>query len=383
MNTITDFSFDADELRLTWTDGRNSKLDAIWLRDHCQMPASRDPVSGQRLINITDIDPEITIKNIALEDDDYKKVLIVTFSTDDYQSHFTSSWLLENCYCLNEQSDSRSAKYKQLWHGSSFNNDLPKFNYAEFCDDLQTKITALKAVKDLGFCLLQKVPCEDKQVLKVIQQFGFIRDTNYGEIFEVRSKVNANNLAYTNLGLGCHLDNPYRDPVPGIQLLHCLQSTTEGGESILQDAFMATQVLKEENPEHFKRLSQEYINFRFQDSDADLYSRVPMIEINDKQEVVKVRFNNRSIDTIKLAPKKIRPFYQAYRHFAEILEREDQQIHFKLEAGELMLFDNTRILHARKAYSKGGTRHLQGAYSDLDGLYSTLSVLQRNEIVAE
>lgn len=377
MNVINNFSFSDNELQLTWTDGRISQLDAIWLRDHCQMPTSRDSVSGQRLINITDIDPEITIKNIALEYKGHIQVLIVTFSTDDYQSHFSGRWLLENCYCLNEQTDSRSAKYKQLWKGSSFSNDLPKFIYSKFCDDIQTKIMALKAVKDLGFCLLQEVPCEDKQVLKVIQQFGFIRDTNYGELFEVRSKINANNLAYTNLGLGCHLDNPYRDPVPGIQLLHCLQSTTEGGESILQDAFMAAKILKDENAEHFNTLSQEFINFRFQDSDADLHSRVPMIEVNDKQEVVKVRFNNRSIDTIKLEAQKIRPFYQAYRHFAEILEREDQQIHFKLKAGELILFDNTRILHARKAYSKGGTRHLQGAYSDLDGLYSTLSVLQR------
>ncbi len=383
MNTITEFSFNANELQLTWSDGRISELEAIWLRDHCQMPATRDPVSGQRLINITDIDPDINIKNVTLDVKNHQHIVLVTFSTDDHQSQFTSDWLFDNCYCLNEQNDSRSAKYKQLWNGSSFNDDLPKFIYSNFCDDVQTKMTALNAVKNLGFCLLQQVPCEDKQVLKVIQQFGFTRDTNYGDIFEVRSKINANNLAYTNLGLGCHLDNPYRDPVPGIQLLHCLQSTTEGGESILQDAFMAAQVLKEENPDHFKRLSQEYINFRFQDRDADLHSRVPMIEVNDKQEVVKVRFNNRSIDTIKLAPLKIRPFYQAYRHFAEILERVDQQIHFKLESGELMLFDNTRILHARKAYSKGGTRHLQGAYSDLDGLYSSLSVLQRNEVGAK
>ena len=379
MNTITEFTYDADELLLTWADGRNSKLDVLWLRDHCQMPASRDPISGQRLINITDIDPEIIIKNISLEDEKQKQVLIITFSQDDYQSHYSGEWLFENCYCLNQQKDSRSAKYKKLWDGSTFDSNLTKITYAKFCEDPQIKVMALNAVKNLGFCLLRNVPCEDKQVLKVIQQFGFIRDTNYGDIFEVRSKVNANNLAYTNLGLGCHLDNPYRDPVPGIQLLHCLQRTTEGGESILQDGFMAAQVLKEENPEHYKTLSEEYINFRFQDKEADLYSRVPMIEINDKQEVIKIRFNNRSIDTIKLAPQKIRPFYQAYRHFAEIFEREDQQIHFKLEAGELMLFDNTRILHARKAYSKGGTRHLQGAYSDLDGLYSTLSVLQRRE----
>ena len=76
-------------------------------------------------------------------------------------------------------------------------------------------------------------------MLDVIKQFGFVRETNYGPLFEVRTEVHPTNLAFTNLGLGCHLDNPYRDPVPGLQLLHCLESSTEGGESILQDGFQA------------------------------------------------------------------------------------------------------------------------------------------------
>jgi gamma-butyrobetaine dioxygenase len=38
-------------------------------------------------------------------------------------------------------------------------------------------------------------------------------------------------------------------------------------------------------------------------------------------------------------------------------------------------FDNTRILHARTAFTAAGERHLQGCYADLDGLESTLEVL--------
>ena len=139
---------------------------------------------------------------------------------------------------------------------------------------------------------------------------------------------------------------------------------------------MAASRLRAENPDHFSLLSGEWINFRFTDTTADLRSRVPFIEINDRGEIIKVRFNNRSIDTIKLPADLIRPFYQAYRHYAEILEREELQINFKLRPGELILFDNTPVLHARKSYQAGGTRHLQGAYSDLDGLYSCLRKLE-------
>ena len=45
---------------------------------------------------------------------------------------------------------------------------------------------------------------------------------------------------------------------------------------------------------------------------------------------------------------------------------------FKLNPGECFILDNTRILHARTAYSKTGSRWLQGCYTDKDGLVSTI-----------
>ena len=140
---------------------------------------------------------------------------------------------------------------------------------------------------------------------------------------------------------------------------------------------MAANILRDENRQHFETLCQQWINYRFQDANTDLHARVPMFELNEKNEIIKVRYNNRSIGNIKTDPNRITEFYAAYRHYAEIIEREALQVQFKLSPGELMMFDNTRIMHARKAYSKGGVRHLQGAYSDLDGLYSTLSQLKR------
>jgi hypothetical protein len=43
MNRIDQHSFTENELTIDWNDGR---LAAIWLRDHCQMPRSRDPLGG-------------------------------------------------------------------------------------------------------------------------------------------------------------------------------------------------------------------------------------------------------------------------------------------------------------------------------------------------
>ena len=372
MSNIKTFSFTLNQLTIDWENGQQSQLAAIWLRDHCQMTESRDAISGQRLMNITGIPADLEIDSVTRENDS----LIIRYHPDQHCSRFSIDWIYQNCYCINTAYDDRSEKNKLLWQRDSFAEGIPQCKFDDFSKQTPAKLSALQAVRDYGFVLLNALEPSPAKVLDVIEEFGFVRETNYGKLFDVRATVDASNLAFTNRGLGCHLDNPYRDPVPGLQLLHCLESSTEGGESILQDGFMAARVLRDEAPDHFSLLSKQWINFKFQDADSSLKSRVAFIEVNDRDEVVKVRFNNRSIDTIKLAPDLITPFYQAYRHYAEILEREALQINFKLEAGQLILFDNTRVLHARKSYSAAGYRHLQGAYSDLDGLYSTLYRLE-------
>ena len=368
---ITSINSTAEELQLTWSDGKESRLAAIWLRDHCQMPGSRNPDNGQRLINITDIPTDTRIKTAQLNQGN----VVIEFSPENYSSTYPAFWLRENCYHINETFDNRSESRKTLWQKSDLENAYPQVDYADDLSSRAAKKSAFTAVASYGFVVLHKVPTIEGTILDVIKTFGYVRETNYGPLFEVRTEIDPTNLAFTNLGLGCHLDNPYRDPVPGLQLLHCLESSTEGGETILQDGFQAAAILRQENPEHFRLLHENWINFRFRDGATDLRSRVPLIEINADGEIIKVRFNNRSIDTIKLKPALIKSFYEAYRHFAEILERPDQQIEFKLEVGDLLLFDNTRVLHARKAFAATGKRHLQGAYSDLDGLYSSLAKL--------
>jgi len=58
-----------------------------------------------------------------------------------------------------------------------------------------------------------------------------------------------------------------------------------------------------------------------------------------------------------------------------------RQLNLRLAPGDCLVFDNTRVLHARTAFSMDAGspgRHLQGCYADLDGLASTLAVLSRS-----
>jgi gamma-butyrobetaine dioxygenase len=69
-------------------------------------------------------------------------------------------------------------------------------------------------------------------------------------------------------------------------------------------------------------------------------------------------------------------YYRAYRRFAKLIEDPDLAVTFKLRPGELFIVDNTRVLHARKAFSGAGKRWLQGCYADKDGLLSKLAVIE-------
>jgi [2-(trimethylamino)ethyl]phosphonate dioxygenase len=208
--------------------------------------------------------------------------------------------------------------------------------------------------------------------------FGFVRETNYGRWFEVRAEVNPNNLAYTNLGLQAHTDNPYRDPVPTLQVLACLENAVEGGESIVVDGFAVAERLRAEQPEGFALLARHPARFEYAGSaGVRLRSRRPMIELGPNGELLAIRFNNRSAAAFTDIPYDDMPgYYAAYRRFAELVEDPAMAVAFKLAPGEAFIVDNTRVLHARTAFAGSGRRWLQGCYADRDGLLSTLEAIE-------
>jgi gamma-butyrobetaine dioxygenase len=93
---------------------------------------------------------------------------------------------------------------------------------------------------------------------------------------------------------------------------------------------------------------------------------------------VVIRFNNWIRETLRLPAGQTEPFYAAYRRFWEMLRDPRYTLRFKLAPGEMIAFDNLRILHGREAFDPGsGRRHLQGAYLDRDLIRSRQRVLER------
>jgi gamma-butyrobetaine hydroxylase len=354
-------------LSLTWSDGRTSHFPAIWLADN--RPESRRGDEGQRLGDVLELPETVTLHNAAIVGAEVE----VAFSCFDSPSLFAAAWL--RAHALDAASRAERRRSVALWD-ATLGERIPAEAYDAVTGDLAALARWLGAVDRLGFALLHGVPTTPGTVCEVVRLFGYVRETNYGRLFDVVSVEEPRNLAFTALALGNHTDNPYRDPVPQLQLLHCLGTAGEGGESVVVDGFAAAERLRREAPDAFAVLTRTNVNFRYVETgEVDLRNAAPLIELDVAGALRAVRYNNRSIGPLDLDADAVAEFYVAYRRFARLLHDPALTVGFRLLPGDLFIVDNRRVLHGRRGFA-GGRRHLQGTYADADSLTSKLRVLE-------
>jgi [2-(trimethylamino)ethyl]phosphonate dioxygenase len=374
----------ADEgrvLQIAWPDGRRHRYHALWLRDNAGDAATRSPGNDQRLITLLDIPPATRIGQAQAGDDG--DTLRLHFEPEDRWIDFSARWLARHAYDTPQapRAPGWTDAAVERWNAASMQSRIPSASWPEVSANRAALGRWLAAVRRFGFALMTGAPTEPGALCRVAELFGYVRETNYGRWFEVRAEVNPSNLAYTNLGLQAHTDNPYRDPVPTLQILACLQNTVEGGESVVVDGFTVAERLRTQDPRGFELLCRHPARFEYAGSaGVRLRSKRPMIELGPDGELLAVRFNNRSAAAVTDVPFDDMPaWYAAYRRFAEGVEDRALAVTFKLAPGELFIVDNTRVLHARKAFSGSGQRWLQGCYPDKDGLLSTLAAIEEEQ----
>ncbi len=357
------------------------RFHAIWLRDNAPDPDTRAPGNGQRLITLGDIPRDTRISAVDLQG----AAVRVTFQPEAKTVTFDRAWLAQNAY-------DRPARQARGWlqqgvepWDAGLMGAVPSGDFAQLAQRGGALQDWLAQIKRYGFAKITNGPIADGALFQAVDLFGHVRETNYGRHFEVRTEVNPTNLAFTGLGLQAHTDNPYRDPVPTVQVLYCLESSARGGENMVVDGFSAALRLRDEDPAAFDLLANHCARFEYAGEDGVcLTARRPMIDLAPDGALQGVRFNNRSLAAITDVPfDDMAAYYAAYRRLGEIIDDPAMEVTFRLNPGEGFVVDNTRVLHARKGYSGAGTRWLQGCYADLDGLRSTHDAMARRVEAAE
>ncbi|WP_273808305.1 MULTISPECIES: TauD/TfdA family dioxygenase [unclassified Pseudomonas] len=339
---------------------------ALWLREKTQDPDSTDPITQQRLFDSHLIDADIRLIDVQMKS---SSQVHLSFS-DGHRATYSTDTLLA------ELVDADHAPSAVAW-GNNLDQELVRHDWRALSHDTAFE-AALTAYLKYGYIVLTHVPNTPEQVLAVGSKFGYVKETNFGQYFEVYSKPQANDLAYRSVRLGPHTDNPYRDPVPGIQLLHCLVNETTGGLSTLVDSVRVVDTLMQEDLPGYLLLKNTPVRFRFVDKGVELTTRRPMIKTDESGHTLGVHYSPRLDSLPLLNASDMRAFHLARKRLAELFNHPDYEVKFRLQAGELMLFDNSRVLHGRTSYDPTeGHRHLQGCYIDLDGPRERLSEINK------
>ncbi len=357
-------------LELRWSDGTCAKLPYIWLRD--TDPSGFHPQTGERIFELTSVAIDITPDHVELRDDR----LLLTWPGSDTPGEFDLNWL--KTHRPGQRRSDPADVPAFIWRADLGGSGVPRHLAETVLASGEGLANWLRDTKKYGLSIVTGLANSTNAGTDIARRIAHLRETNFGLTFEVMSKPDPNNLAYTSVALPLHTDLTNQELPPGFQFLHCLANEAEGGGSTFCDGVAVAEDLRANDREAFDILTTVSVPFRFQDKDTDIRSRKTLIVLDGDGRVDEICFNAHIADIVDLDPDLMVPFYRAYQKFMGMLRDPAYVISLRLSGGEMVVFDNRRVLHGRESFDPTtGFRHLHGCYVDRGDWDSRLRVLAR------
>jgi gamma-butyrobetaine dioxygenase len=290
---------------------------------------------------------------------------------DGHSSEYEASWLTANSY----DPPPPPAVPTQTWRAGFV---PPNAQFADVMADDNALAVWLQQIVEHGVTIVRNTPTEQGTVVRLAERIAHIRNSNFGPIWNVASKPDADTLAYTSHTLTLHNDLVSREMMPGVQFLHCLVFEATGGDSVLVDGYACAEHLRTTDPDAFALLTTVPVPHRYASPTTDVRYASPMIKLDRSGRVVEIRYSNALLAPFDVDGDRMLSLYRAVRSFTALMRAPEFAISLRLQPGDAMAFDNYRVLHGRTAFDpSSGARHLQGTYIDRDDLLSRLRVLAR------
>ncbi|WP_158412169.1 TauD/TfdA family dioxygenase [Ilumatobacter nonamiensis] len=346
------------------SDGRVVDLHPQWLRSRSTELGQIEPTNRQRLFTPVDIAADLSAVSCVVNDG----VLTVAFS-DGHLAHLDLDEILR---ALGWSLDPEEPPRPEPWSGPPA--EFPYVSWGNLDLDVAgaddaALIELLGAFFRHGYVVVRDTPQVAGTVARVAERLGYIVGQNFGWVFDVQSVPSPTDLAYTSIELLAHTDQPYRRPVPGIQLLHCIWNEAPGGDSTLVDGLAAAEELEREHPDLYAALVDTEVEWRYDMGTDTVVARGHVVEVDRRGRFVQIRHNAKLDEPIVRVGCDLDRFYAARRWLTEWTNDPAHQVAFRLRPGDVMIMDNHRALHGRTAFDPTrGRRWLQGCYIEHDGL---------------
>ncbi|GFR02755.1 gamma-butyrobetaine dioxygenase [Trichonephila clavata] len=362
-------------LKIGFQDNLASNFYYIWLRDNCQCNSCLHTESRQKMVDTVSLDLNIKPQSYHVTDNGKLKIIW----PDGHVSLYDSDWLHKHGRGFELDSyDNIHDNMPQFitWNGEMIRNAKPEISYEEVMETEEGLKRWLTLMYKYGIVILKGTPCVKNEVLKVMERITYVKKTKWGSSFDVICKPvqsDPKHLAYTGMYLELHTDMNYLEKSPGLQALHCLEANSSaegesiGGQSSFVDGFYIAKWLRKEHPASFHVLTSTPIEFKIYSHNME-YSNLQYVLCASKSGHLKeVHYNTRTMAPIRGPADAVQPFYEAYKLMGQKMREPESQFAFNLVPGDLVAFNNRRILHGRTSFDpRRMSRHLEGCYGDID-----------------
>ncbi|KAJ1897237.1 hypothetical protein LPJ66_003491 [Kickxella alabastrina] len=331
---------------------------------------------------------------IATKDDSGN---LAVLDDKEHVSVFPIQWLRENAYAVN-----RTQSHELPPHDTN----LVTINYLDFVAkypananknpasenvklDEQGSVLYKAAVfdnlKNYGVAVIRNRGSDTEDIIyDFIDSTADVISTHFGRIEHLHTGnvENANNdqLGYTNSAVRLHTDLCYAESAPGFQFLHCIRPADQGGENYFVHVESAANYLKTEvSLRAYELLTTVPVKFDRKQKHFKAQLVNPILRLSDEintetgeRKLAQVRysyFTQAAQNNVPFA--ELREWYEAQQVWDKLLYRDDFQIKADLQAGDVVIYDNFKILHARNGFT--GPRHMAGVYFEASDLWHHLS----------
>ena len=341
----------SDELHVYFNNEVYEIYSNIWLRDHAKDEENWDKRSNQRKTFTAALDINLKIKNAEIiENGKYLKIIWPDLQKPVIYSY---EFLFNNS--LNNKSKINSLK---LWKEKEINDQI----FIDF-EIVQSELgfkNFLKQLYQYGFSVVTNCKIEISSVESIANKIGYVRNSIFGGLWSFESNEDRADSSYTQEELRPHTDATYSNDAPGLQLLLCCEYNANGGDSIMVDGFKIAEIIKKENKELFEILSTTNVKGNYIGDGVFLEAERPIFNLNSNNELFQVSFNNYDRAPFRFEKNLTIKFYEAIKKFDLMANSKEYQWRHVLKPGELLIFNNWRVLHGRGSFD--GTRKISGCY---------------------
>jgi gamma-butyrobetaine dioxygenase len=254
---------------------------------------------------------------------------------------------------------------EKLWD-SNLKQQPPAMQYNHLFEPEGVRELATQVLTH-GFCVVRGVPLEKTVADDIGHLIGHKRPTSmYGPDFMLTVEPpdsNMNDSSLSDIEILHHTDGCYLQQPPSLQVLLCFDPGRQGtGVSSLIDGFAIADEIRLLSPSAFKVLAERPVEYHFQDDRHQLLAEHQVIQVDAAGKVVCVNWNNYDRAALPSDPEH----YEAMQLWDQMVQDEARwHVDFQLQKGEMLIFDNRRLLHARKGrLGENSTRALYSFYLD-------------------